>query len=107
MVFNKEQKEADFGAGVQGDFVKEKASYWSDKYTESCRTYVKIPYTFGSVTTGIRSAVQQAVDEFNEKTCLRFVKTDGERDYIKIVNKQGLFYFLRFLKNNLCECVFT
>lgn len=46
-----------------------------------------IPYTFGGVSSRVREAVELAIRDIEEHTCIRFVTRKNEEDYIYIVSR--------------------
>ncbi|KXJ12090.1 zinc metalloproteinase nas-4 [Exaiptasia diaphana] len=48
-----------------------------------------VPYRFGGVSSRVRSAFQQAINDYNRKTCIRIVPRTTQRDYILVVSEGG------------------
>lgn len=49
-----------------------------------------VPYTFSpSFTSAGRAAVLQAIREFRQRTCIRFVPRRGEYNYVEFINGRG------------------
>lgn len=48
-----------------------------------------VPYQFGGVSSRVRTAWQQAIEEFNRFTCIKFVRRTYERDYVNVISRRG------------------
>lgn len=95
MVYNKKQTELyKVPEGVQGNLIKETSQHWPAS-TVNGQTIIKVPFIYDSgVTTSINEAVNQAIDEYNTKTCVRFTPRNGEADYIKFINSDGCWSYI-------------
>ena len=53
----------------------------------------KVPYRFSSsIQTNLRHSIRDAMDHWEDRTCLRFTVRNGENDYVEFNNKkQGCF----------------
>jgi len=61
------------------------------KWPKSGNTF-KIPYTISNkFTRGERATIAQGINEFHEKTCIRFVDRSQENDFISIIKKEGCY----------------
>ncbi|XP_044053670.1 high choriolytic enzyme 1-like [Siniperca chuatsi] len=67
---------------------------WSQNclWRKASNGLVMIPFTISNVfTSGEKQMINQAMQAFHSKTCIRFVPRKNEYDYISIENKEGCF----------------
>lgn len=56
---------------------------------------VVVPYRIhSSLPSQARAALQQAIAEFNAKTCIRFVPLSTERNFVTVFNGQGCYSYV-------------
>ena len=52
-----------------------------------------VPYQFSSrIQRDLRHRIREAMDHWEDQTCLRFTLRNGERDYVEYNNKQNMFF---------------
>jgi len=54
----------------------------------------RVPFTYGNLSPKFRRNVDKAVEEYNRKTCIRFVRRTNERSFIEFVSSSGCFSML-------------
>lgn len=78
----------EFKAMKKGNIAQDalKNSHWPNN---------RIPYVFSSSSnSALQSAVRQAISEFSQRTCLKFVQRKSERDYIEFFPGQGCWSYI-------------
>lgn len=81
--------------GVQGDITTTKSRKWP-----ASGNVVKIPYVYssggsnGAVTQRTKVVIDNAIAEYNAKTCIRFVPRSNEADYVRIINGGGCYSYV-------------
>lgn len=83
---------------LEGDLLRPKTrnaiKCWSNQclWKKGSNGKVTIPYTFnGQFSSWEKKKIVKAMKGFQGKTCIRFVPRNGQRDYIKVVNKKGCY----------------
>lgn len=57
--------------------------------------YVNVPFTYDASTpVEVQQAFQLAIDDFNSKTCVRFIPRVNETNYIRVINDRGCYSYV-------------
>jgi len=68
-----------------------KSLKWPETAAPDGKSYINIPYEISkSLGSKAKNAIQQAVKEFTQFTCIRFApRLKNEKDYVKFVDGKG------------------
>ena len=70
--------------GPQSAVVRNDRSLWAD---------ARVPYILdSSLDSAARQVIQQAINEYANSTCVRFVPRNSERDYVRFFSGSGYVY---------------
>ena len=70
--------------GAQSAVVRSERSLWVD---------ARVPYILdNSLGTAARRAIQEAINEYATRTCVRFVPRNSERDYVRFFSGSGYVF---------------
>ncbi|XXF76262.1 M12 family metallopeptidase [Myxococcaceae bacterium GXIMD 01537] len=65
---------------------------------------VVVPYNVdASLSREARAALQQAIDEYNAKTCVRFVPRAQEKNFVTVFNGQGCYSYVGSIQQGAQE----
>jgi hypothetical protein len=76
------------GPGKQPESRIQHAAIRGDTYRWSGG---RVPYVIGAVSSGARTAIQQAINDYNRFTCIKWVPRSGERAYVEFINGRGCY----------------
>nr|VFU02998.1 mRNA [Oulactis sp. MM-2018] len=88
---------------VEGDIYKDKSTteilnalqsgVARDAITSVVRLWPRgrVPYVFGPVSSRVKSAFRQAIQEYNKYSCIRVVPRTSEKDYIYVISGGGCY----------------
>ncbi|XP_015781919.1 astacin-like metalloprotease toxin 5 [Tetranychus urticae] len=64
------------------------------EYDDNLWSYAFVPIEIDAKLDSISGLIEEALDEFHQKTCIRFTPRIAERDYVKFIYDEGCYSFV-------------